>query len=386
LGQGIKQVGDKMLKSSQILAQFRRSIGLTQEELAEKIGVSRQTIAMWEIDKRLPTDNVAILTARFLDIDEEELLSLLQHERLRIRVQRLQDQYDATIIITEASNYGGMMMNNPEYTAHQTQQGVHFAVTHIYKSIGFEYPEKLLESKEGKVSFDAPFEALHPEECLIIKMVVQSEDETFIPNWHYVSYCEIVDDLGNHFWPIAMGMHASLPPEAEGGGVVRGFARYRYVPEARAITLRQTIANGREEDCDFVVFEDVKLTERGISKPVAKRRGEAAFHINNLALTYDGVRLTEIREPHNPQKNSQISQIHIRFQERGNPKYVGINNFTDNLGNEYKTRGWSWNFEDKTQEGFIIKGLASEAESISFKYLLAKTGLDFQFSDLPIPS
>jgi len=114
-----------MLKSSQILAQFRRSKGLTQQELAKEIGVSRQTIAMWEIDKRLPTDNVAVLTARFLGIDEEELLSLLRHERLRLRVQQLQDQYGATIIITEASNYGGIMMNNPEYTAHQTQQGVH---------------------------------------------------------------------------------------------------------------------------------------------------------------------------------------------------------------------------------------------------------------------
>ncbi|MFQ6044695.1 MAG: helix-turn-helix transcriptional regulator, partial [Candidatus Poribacteria bacterium] len=67
-----------MQKSSQILAEFRRSKGLTQQELAEKIGVSRQTIAMWEIDKRLPTDSVAILTARFLSIDEENFLLRLQ--------------------------------------------------------------------------------------------------------------------------------------------------------------------------------------------------------------------------------------------------------------------------------------------------------------------
>ncbi len=36
------------------LAQARRKAGLTQEAVAEKMGVSRQTISKWELDETLP--------------------------------------------------------------------------------------------------------------------------------------------------------------------------------------------------------------------------------------------------------------------------------------------------------------------------------------------
>lgn len=36
------------------LAQARRKAGLTQETVAEKLGVSRQTISKWELDETLP--------------------------------------------------------------------------------------------------------------------------------------------------------------------------------------------------------------------------------------------------------------------------------------------------------------------------------------------
>ena len=163
-----------MTLSGQIISKIRESKMMTQEKLADQIGVSRQTIAMWEIGKRLPTDNVIILTARFFEINENELLSLLQHERLKTRVERLQDQYGAKIVIINAPNNGGTMMDNPKYTAYQTQQGVHFAITHIYKSLNYEYPETLMKDEEA---FRATFETSQTKEHLIIKMLAQSENE-----------------------------------------------------------------------------------------------------------------------------------------------------------------------------------------------------------------
>jgi DNA-binding XRE family transcriptional regulator len=66
------QGGEFNMKSSgQLITELRKAEGLTQEGLAERIGVSCQTIAMWEIEKRLPTDNVAILAARSLKVDED---------------------------------------------------------------------------------------------------------------------------------------------------------------------------------------------------------------------------------------------------------------------------------------------------------------------------
>jgi len=85
------------MSSDIMIAQRRKHFGLTQEKLAEQINVSRQTIAMWETSKQLPSDSVATITARFLDIPEEELLEQLRWDRLHQRVDQLEKQYDATI-------------------------------------------------------------------------------------------------------------------------------------------------------------------------------------------------------------------------------------------------------------------------------------------------
>ena len=38
---------------------YRKKIGLSQEELGQKMLVSRQTVSLWEMDKTLPTvDNL----------------------------------------------------------------------------------------------------------------------------------------------------------------------------------------------------------------------------------------------------------------------------------------------------------------------------------------
>jgi len=167
-----------MTLSGQIICKLRESKMMTQEELADQIGISRQTLAMWEIGKRLPTDSVVILTARFLEINDDELLSLLQNERLKFRVERLQDQYGAKIVIINAPNNGGTTMSNQKHTAYLTQQGVHFAVTHIYKSLVYNYPEELLKTKEIEGAFHAPFDTSHSEERLI-PILVRNDTYSF---------------------------------------------------------------------------------------------------------------------------------------------------------------------------------------------------------------
>lgn len=49
------------------LSQARKKSGLSQEEVAEKLGVSRQTISKWELDETLP------------DIRQSKKLSTLYH-------------------------------------------------------------------------------------------------------------------------------------------------------------------------------------------------------------------------------------------------------------------------------------------------------------------
>ncbi|TCL56686.1 DNA-binding XRE family transcriptional regulator [Kineothrix alysoides] len=68
----------------------RKKSGLSQEEVAEKLGVSRQTISKWELDETLP------------DIRQSKKLSLLYHLSLDelidfdLDVQEIQEVIDKT--------------------------------------------------------------------------------------------------------------------------------------------------------------------------------------------------------------------------------------------------------------------------------------------------
>ena len=56
--------------------EFRKQFQLTQEELASKLGVTRQTIIAVENDKYNPTLELAMRLARYLNTTIEELFTL----------------------------------------------------------------------------------------------------------------------------------------------------------------------------------------------------------------------------------------------------------------------------------------------------------------------
>ena len=57
----------------QYIAKRRKYMGLTQEELAEKVGVSKSAIAKWETNRGLPDrDNLKILSVA-INIPVEEM-------------------------------------------------------------------------------------------------------------------------------------------------------------------------------------------------------------------------------------------------------------------------------------------------------------------------
>jgi len=56
--------------------EFRKQYQLTQEELANKLGVTRQTIIAVENDKYNPTLELAMRLAKYLNTTIEELFTL----------------------------------------------------------------------------------------------------------------------------------------------------------------------------------------------------------------------------------------------------------------------------------------------------------------------
>ena len=63
------------------LGSLRKTAGLTQQQLAEQIGVSRSVLAMWEIGETVPPTKYLLNLADALGCDVEGLLLLLQNDQ-----------------------------------------------------------------------------------------------------------------------------------------------------------------------------------------------------------------------------------------------------------------------------------------------------------------
>ena len=62
------------MKLEDNLQKFRKSKGLSQEELAEKCDISRQAIAKWESGESVPTIDKLIFLADFYKVSLDELV------------------------------------------------------------------------------------------------------------------------------------------------------------------------------------------------------------------------------------------------------------------------------------------------------------------------
>jgi len=68
----ITQGGDKMELGKQIF-ELRKKANLSQEQLAEKVGVSRQTISKWELSETAPDIKQAQFLSQIFNVSLDEL-------------------------------------------------------------------------------------------------------------------------------------------------------------------------------------------------------------------------------------------------------------------------------------------------------------------------
>ena len=70
------------------IQKFRINNGLTQEQLAEKLGVSRQSVSKWEMEQALPETDKVVMMSRLFSVGTNEIL--LEDEELKsLRAQEL---------------------------------------------------------------------------------------------------------------------------------------------------------------------------------------------------------------------------------------------------------------------------------------------------------
>lgn len=108
------------------LVELRKKSGLSQEQLAEKIGVSRQAVSKWERSEASPdTDNI-ILLARIYGISLDELLRT-DDEIPPPKAEKTEQNNDNAI---ENENYehvgfDGIHVKNPNEEVHISWSGIH---------------------------------------------------------------------------------------------------------------------------------------------------------------------------------------------------------------------------------------------------------------------
>lgn len=60
-------------------ADLRRKQGLTQQQLANELGVTQSTVAMWETGKAMPRMQLVSILAKKLNVDTNTIVESLRH-------------------------------------------------------------------------------------------------------------------------------------------------------------------------------------------------------------------------------------------------------------------------------------------------------------------
>ena len=64
-----------LVKIGKLLQELRKEKGITQEQLAEQMGVTRRTVSRWETGSNMPDLDILIALSDFYTVDLREILS-----------------------------------------------------------------------------------------------------------------------------------------------------------------------------------------------------------------------------------------------------------------------------------------------------------------------
>ena len=100
---GLSQKGDRqnmdLIKTGKFLQLLRKETGFTQEELAEKLNVSRRTVSRWETGTNMPDLDILM---ELSDLYEVDLRDILSGER---KSERMNEELKETVLqVADYSN------------------------------------------------------------------------------------------------------------------------------------------------------------------------------------------------------------------------------------------------------------------------------------------
>jgi transcriptional regulator with XRE-family HTH domain len=101
----------------------REELGLSQGELAERVGVSQQTISRWESGLAIPQPERVLALAEVLDLDEERLLGYAGYIPKPDRSHYWQDFHAMYEGIVNLSDKELILLLDRAWEEHRRRQG-----------------------------------------------------------------------------------------------------------------------------------------------------------------------------------------------------------------------------------------------------------------------
>ena len=125
-----------------VLKQLRTSAGMTQEELAKRLGVSRSTIGMYESGSRKPDPDALEAIADLFNVDIDYLLGRTQKTTL------LPESAGKYYLDPESRDLAEFLHKNPKYK-------VLFDASRKVKPEDIEFVKKMIDRMSGD-DYDDP--------------------------------------------------------------------------------------------------------------------------------------------------------------------------------------------------------------------------------------
>lgn len=109
-----------MMNLSNKIYEMRKAQGLSQEQLAEKLNVSRQSVSKWESGEAIPELERLIAISKIFNVTTDYLLKESDVDELTIRTELLERQQQA--LLSETKKSGAQTLPHSElysYLSHR---------------------------------------------------------------------------------------------------------------------------------------------------------------------------------------------------------------------------------------------------------------------------
>ena len=120
------------------ISEYRRSLGMSQEELADKLFVTRQALSKWENGLSIPSIDTLSSMCKMFSVSFEEILGLFEEENFSLDEENIFRGHDRSFIINKIAS-GEIKVNIPDV---------------FYQMSGAERMYILKLMKEGKLVAD----------------------------------------------------------------------------------------------------------------------------------------------------------------------------------------------------------------------------------------